>query len=41
MTAFDESTDHAYARSWVLADGGIVSTIGHFDMFAEFAMVSA
>ena len=41
VTAFDEVTDHAFARSWVLADGGVVSTIGHFEMFAGFDMLLA
>lgn len=38
MTAIDEKTDHAYARSWVTDDGHVISTLGHLQDFIDFGM---
>lgn len=39
LTAFDDTYDHAYARSWTLDDGSIISTVGHIEAFAQFHLV--
>ena len=39
LTAFDDTMDRAYSYSWALDDGGIISTLGHFDFFASYALV--
>lgn len=39
LTAFDDTMDHAYSYSWTLDDGGIISTLGHYDFFASYALV--
>lgn len=38
VTAIDEVTDHAYTISWSLVDGGIVSTVGHYQDFEGFGL---
>ncbi|WP_281978537.1 hypothetical protein [Pseudorhizobium flavum] len=38
VTAIDEETDHAYTISWSLGDGGIVSTVGHYQDFEGFGL---
>jgi CTP:molybdopterin cytidylyltransferase MocA len=39
LTAFDDTMDTAFAYSWTLGDGGVISTLGHYDFFASYALV--
>ncbi|MDB5473444.1 MAG: hypothetical protein JWP99_747 [Devosia sp.] len=39
LTAFDDTMDRAYAYSWSLDDGGTISTLGHYEFFASYALV--
>ena len=36
--AVDEATDRAYAASWVMDDGIVVSAVGHATTFAEYGL---
>lgn len=39
LSAFDDTMDRAYSYSWSLEDGGTISTVGHYDLFASHALV--
>ena len=39
-SALDEATDIAYAKSWSVEGGGVVSTIGHFQDYVDFGALS-
>lgn len=38
-SALDEATDIAFAKSWSVEGGGIVSTIGHFSDYKDFGLL--
>ncbi len=38
-TALDEATDVAYAHSWSVAGGGVVSTVGHYADYKDFGLL--
>lgn len=39
-TALDEASDIAFAKSWSVEGGGVVSTIGHFADYKDFGLLS-
>lgn len=39
LSAFDDTMDRAYSYTWSMADGGTISTLGHYDVFASHALV--
>ncbi len=39
-SALDEATDVAFAKSWVMEGGGVVSTIAHFTDYKDFGLLS-
>ncbi len=39
-TALDEVKDVAYAHSWSVAGGGVVSTVGHYADYKDFGLLS-
>lgn len=38
-SALDESTDVAYAHSWVAADGSVISAVGHYADYVAFGLL--
>lgn len=38
-SALDEASDVAYAKSWSVEGGGVVSTIGHFADYKDFGLI--
>ncbi|MEP4767189.1 MAG: hypothetical protein ABJQ21_06465 [Roseibium sp.] len=38
MTAIDDATDRAYARSWITDEGHVISTVGHYQNFIDYGM---
>jgi len=38
LSAFDSSDDVSYAKSWVMTDGSLISTVGHLSDFVDFGL---